>query len=220
MKRCCNMWYARLMCACSLDSRRENKSASIGLGAWEGVQVPQIPASAARIIWMPRVIATVMAIAHPSSAEPTAVARPAQFGTSCSVCHGGEGEGTDRAPSLMSNRELRGQSEADIAQIIKGGRGNMPSFVFLPAQEIQSLAHFVRLLNADAFDAQPSGDVNSGRLSSRAQGAARRVTRFRVWVAQRSRPLRHGTSVDAARTHRGHSTSCDTDNPRIRSCGR
>jgi PQQ-dependent dehydrogenase (methanol/ethanol family) len=87
---------------------------------------------------------------------------PAVFGSTCSVCHGGTGEGTDRAPALMSNRQLRGKSEDDIAKIINGGRGNMPSFAFLPADQIQTLAHYVRSLNADAFDAQPTGDVSAG----------------------------------------------------------
>jgi PQQ-dependent dehydrogenase (methanol/ethanol family) len=94
-------------------------------------------------------------------AAPAGIAPPAQFGESCSVCHG-DGGGTDRAPALIDNRQLRGRSEADIARIIHDGRGNMPSFAFLPAQKLQALAHYVHGLNAAAFDVQPPGDVAAG----------------------------------------------------------
>ena len=87
---------------------------------------------------------------------------PFPFGQTCAVCHGGDAEGTDRAPALLGNRQLRGKSEADISAIIKGGRGNMPSFSFLPDQQVLTLAHFVHTLNADAFDAKPDGDTSAG----------------------------------------------------------
>jgi PQQ-dependent dehydrogenase (methanol/ethanol family) len=87
---------------------------------------------------------------------------PALFGQSCAVCHGGDAEGTDRAPALLNNRQLRATSDADIGTVIKNGRGNMPAFSFLPADQIQSLAHFVRSLNADAFDIKPAGDIAAG----------------------------------------------------------
>jgi PQQ-dependent dehydrogenase (methanol/ethanol family) len=87
---------------------------------------------------------------------------PAPFGQTCAVCHGGDGEGTDRAPALLGSRQLRGKSDADIAAIIKSGRGNMPSFSFLPDQQILALAHFVHSLNADAYDLKPEGNTAAG----------------------------------------------------------
>jgi PQQ-dependent dehydrogenase (methanol/ethanol family) len=87
---------------------------------------------------------------------------PAPFGQTCAVCHGGDAEGTDRAPALLGNRQLRGKSDADVAAIIKSGRGNMPSFSFLPDAQIQTLAHFVHSLNADAYDVKPEGDTAAG----------------------------------------------------------
>ena len=38
----------------------------------------------------------------------------------------------------------------------------MPSFAFLPPEQIQALAYYVRSLNADAFDMKPAGDVAAG----------------------------------------------------------
>jgi PQQ-dependent dehydrogenase (methanol/ethanol family) len=87
---------------------------------------------------------------------------PEQFGQSCAVCHGGDAEGTDRAPALTNSRHLRGSSEKDIAELIKNGRGNMPAFSSLPETQIQELAHFVRSMNADAFEMKPAGDAAAG----------------------------------------------------------
>jgi PQQ-dependent dehydrogenase (methanol/ethanol family) len=95
-------------------------------------------------------------------AAPAAAADAAQFGQTCAVCHGGGAEGTDRAPALSGNRRLRAASEADIGNIIKNGRGNMPAFSFLAEARIQALAHFVHSLNADAFDTKPAGDTAAG----------------------------------------------------------
>jgi PQQ-dependent dehydrogenase (methanol/ethanol family) len=92
----------------------------------------------------------------------SAVHAPEQFGQSCAVCHGGDAEGTDRAPSLTNSRHLRGSSEKDIAELIKNGRGNMPAFSSLPEAQIQELAHFVRSMNADAFEMKPAGDAGAG----------------------------------------------------------
>jgi PQQ-dependent dehydrogenase (methanol/ethanol family) len=91
-----------------------------------------------------------------------AVPVPAQFGQTCAVCHGGDAEGTDRAPALTNNRQLRGASEKDIASLIRNGRGNMPAFSSLPDTQIQELAYFVRSMNVDAFDMKPAGDVAAG----------------------------------------------------------
>jgi len=109
-------------------------------------------------------LAAALLQAVPGAAEEAASIgkAPAAFGRTCSVCHGGDAEGTDRAPALLRSRQLRGKSDADIAAIIQSGRGNMPSFSFLPADQIQALAHFVRSLNADAYDMKPEGDTAAG----------------------------------------------------------
>jgi PQQ-dependent dehydrogenase (methanol/ethanol family) len=93
---------------------------------------------------------------------PFALGQPPQFAKSCAVCHGGEAQGTDRAPALRNNRELRGASEPEIAALISNGRGNMPAFSFLPRAQIQELAGFIHAMNADAFDVKPAGDATAG----------------------------------------------------------
>jgi PQQ-dependent dehydrogenase (methanol/ethanol family) len=112
------------------------------------------------------VLAAVMCahIAPGAAQEATSVVadEPPQFGPNCSVCHGGDAAGTDRAPALAGNRNLRGQTEAQIAATISNGRGNMPAFSFLPAEQIAALAAFVRGMNAAAFDLKPPGDTAAG----------------------------------------------------------
>lgn len=97
------------------------------------------------------------------AANLAAVAQPAEFGGTCAVCHGGDAQGTDRAPSLVNNWELHGLDTAAVAAIIEHGRGNMPAFSSLPQAEIRRLAGYVRSLNADAFDMRPAGNVANGR---------------------------------------------------------
>jgi mono/diheme cytochrome c family protein len=74
------------------------------------------------------------------AADLAAVPQPPRFGQTCALCHGGDAEGTDRAPSLAGNKVLRGLSVAAIAAIIEHGRGGMPAFAALPQAEIQQLA--------------------------------------------------------------------------------
>jgi PQQ-dependent dehydrogenase (methanol/ethanol family) len=107
---------------------------------------------------LPLALGASLAVAQNASA----IHAPEEFGPSCAVCHGGDAEGTDRAPSLTNSRNLRGSSEKDIAELIKNGRGNMPSFSSLSEAQIQRLAHFVRSMNTDAFEMKPAGDATAG----------------------------------------------------------
>jgi PQQ-dependent dehydrogenase (methanol/ethanol family) len=115
-----------------------------------------------RVLFAAAAWLSLAAGAHAQAGNSPLSQAPETFGQNCAVCHGGDAQGTDRAPPLLNSRSLRGKADADIASIIKSGRGNMPSFVFLPAEQIQSLAHFIHTLNADAFDAKPPGDAAAG----------------------------------------------------------
>jgi PQQ-dependent dehydrogenase (methanol/ethanol family) len=109
-------------------------------------------------MFLPLALGASLAVAQNASAMHA----PEEFGRSCAVCHGGDAEGTDRAPSLTNSRNLRGSNEKDIAELIKNGRGNMPAFSSLSEAQIQQLAHFVRSMNADAFEMKPAGDATAG----------------------------------------------------------
>jgi glucose dehydrogenase len=73
------------------------------------------------------------------------------FKTRCANCHGADGSGTRvgkglGAPDLRS-AEVQEQSDTDLADAVKNGKGNMPPFGDrLNATEINSLIKFVRTL--------------------------------------------------------------------------
>jgi len=99
------------------------------------------------------------------SNSPTVPVQPGPeqlFSQHCAACHANDATGTDRGPSLVRSRSLRVRSVSEIRDIIHGGTaGGMPPFA-LPETQLQSLAAFIRSMNATAFDAHPEGDVASG----------------------------------------------------------
>ena len=107
-------------------------------------------------------VAALWTVACPAQPLTSLITAPPQFAQVCALCHGGDAQGTDRAPALLNNRQLRGMSETDISGIIRNGRGNMPAFSSLPAEALAQLARYVRALNADAFDMRPAGDIAAG----------------------------------------------------------
>jgi PQQ-dependent dehydrogenase (methanol/ethanol family) len=90
-----------------------------------------------------------------------AVPPPPQFAQICALCHGADGRGTDRAPTLVNSDHLRTMSEDDIADTIRKGRGKMPAFP-LPPPDIQALAHFVQSLNSTGSEPAAAGDPKAG----------------------------------------------------------
>lgn len=71
------------------------------------------------------------------------------FKTSCTMCHGVDGSGTDlgralHAPSLQS-KEVLDQSDASLAKIVATGKNNMPPFgESLDAKQIDELIQYIR----------------------------------------------------------------------------
>jgi len=71
------------------------------------------------------------------------------FGANCKSCHGMDGSGTPigksvNAPDLRSETVQR-QTDAQLAEVISGGKGNMPNFKnILTADQVHSLVRYVR----------------------------------------------------------------------------
>lgn len=69
------------------------------------------------------------------------------YGQRCHTCHGSQGRGTTRAPSLVA-ADVQAQTDGALFWKISGGntRAGMPSFSFLPgAQRWQLVLHLRRL---------------------------------------------------------------------------
>src|SRR5258706_9313063 len=84
------------------------------------------------------------------------------FAQRCAACHGEDALGTDRGPALSRSRRLRTRSATEIHDIVRNGTpGGMPAFS-LPEPELQSLAAWVRSMNASAIDTAPQGNLAEG----------------------------------------------------------
>lgn len=94
---------------------------------------------------------------------------PPSFIQICSMCHGNDARGTDRAPSLVHNPQLLGLSDSQIGDIISKGKGKMPAFP-LPSADIQRLSRFIRLLNLSGAAPTATGSPAAGERFFFGQG--------------------------------------------------
>ena len=92
---------------------------------------------------------------------PPTPAAPRQFVETCTLCHGGDSLGTDRAPTLVNSAHLRGMADSDVAAIIQKGRGNMPPFP-LPQADIDQIVRYILSLNAAPATTAVAGDAKAG----------------------------------------------------------
>jgi PQQ-dependent dehydrogenase (methanol/ethanol family) len=86
---------------------------------------------------------------------------PPLFKRTCSLCHGSDARGTDRAPTMVNSPQLHGLSDSEIATIIQKGKGRMPAFP-LPPSDIEQLVRYIRSINTTASSAAVAGDPKAG----------------------------------------------------------
>jgi mono/diheme cytochrome c family protein len=77
------------------------------------------------------------------------------YGQRCNTCHGDEGGGTDRAPSLLA-AEVQAQTDGALFWKITSGNthAGMPSFSFLPEAQRWQLVLHLRNLAAEGIRAR------------------------------------------------------------------
>ena len=92
---------------------------------------------------------------------PETHAAPEQFTTTCTLCHGDDARGTDRAPSLVNSAKLRGLSDREISDIIGKGNDKMPGFP-LPTVEMDALVRYLRSLSPVRSETVAAGDRTAG----------------------------------------------------------
>jgi PQQ-dependent dehydrogenase (methanol/ethanol family) len=75
------------------------------------------------------------------------------FASRCAACHGEDARGTAQGPGLAMNPRVAEQSEEQLrAYLVRGNPGaGMPSFSDLAADDLTSLAKFLRRINKDTF---------------------------------------------------------------------
>src|SRR5580658_9574060 len=75
------------------------------------------------------------------------------FASRCAACHGEDARGTAHGPGLAMNPRVAEQSEEQLrAYLVRGNPGaGMPSFSDLAADDLMSLAKYLRRINNDTF---------------------------------------------------------------------
>jgi PQQ-dependent dehydrogenase (methanol/ethanol family) len=89
----------------------------------------------------------------------------------CVGCHGADARGTDQAPGLAENPQLRNLSLPKLHDVILRGipGTGMPPF-HLPAAQLDALATFVHSLNLEAVNTLTPGNPAAGRTFFFGQG--------------------------------------------------
>jgi cytochrome c oxidase cbb3-type subunit 3 len=98
-------------------------------------------------------------------AKSDSVSGQLTFTSICAGCHGLDGSGSERAPSIAHNPKVQHLSDAQIAGIISNGvpGTGMPSFRSLGAAQIRGVASYVRALQGKTADRALPGDAKRGR---------------------------------------------------------
>jgi alcohol dehydrogenase (cytochrome c) len=106
-------------------------------------------------------VTTTMALAAQSPQARLDAGR-VHFESHCAPCHGGDGRGSDRGPSIVEGASDR--SKDTIRTIIRNGvpAAGMPAFR-LPTSEEAELVDFVYSLTAPAAESGISGNVGNGK---------------------------------------------------------
>ena len=97
-------------------------------------------------------LGTTLLLSAAARAADEQDAGKALFKTKCMACHGADGTGdTPVGKSLkvanLHNPEIQKKTDAELAQSISEGKGNMPSFKNSTKEdEIQALVKYVRVL--------------------------------------------------------------------------
>jgi PQQ-dependent dehydrogenase (methanol/ethanol family) len=144
-------------------------------------KMPPFPLPAADVVTVTKFLRAI----NPPGAGPAAPAAPAQrgpqaaleampmgrpslpgeapqaFAQTCSLCHGNDARGTDRAPSLVNPDHFRTLSDADLQTIITKGKGKMPGFP-VPSEQLIVLTGFLRGINSTASVTPVAGDAKAG----------------------------------------------------------
>jgi cytochrome c oxidase cbb3-type subunit 3 len=110
--------------------------------------------------------ASLSARAQKSDAGPGAQ----RFMEYCAGCHGADGRGGDKAPSLVAPSNLANRSESELFRIVHDGtNGGMPPFAQIGDANIAAVVQYVRRLAGNApsgatpSEPPASGNTDAGR---------------------------------------------------------
>jgi len=95
----------------------------------------------------------------------TVAAGKQSFTSTCAGCHGLDGRGSERAPSIATAPRIRKFSDQQLSNVISNGvpGTGMPGFHSLTAAQVRSLVTYVRLLQGKTENHALPGNPESGK---------------------------------------------------------
>jgi mono/diheme cytochrome c family protein len=99
------------------------------------------------VIMMGVAVAAVVMLSSAAYADDAATI----YKTKCAMCHGPDGKGDTPAGKAMhvndlSSADVQKMSDSDLGTVISSGKGKMPSYKTLTADQVKDLVGFVRTL--------------------------------------------------------------------------
>jgi mono/diheme cytochrome c family protein len=93
------------------------------------------------------VLAAITFLNAPAKADTAAA--EATFKAKCAGCHGPDGKGETSMGKMMkvkdfSSEEVQKMSDADLSAAISSGKGKMPPYKTLSADQVKDLVAFIR----------------------------------------------------------------------------
>jgi cytochrome c oxidase cbb3-type subunit 3 len=98
------------------------------------------------------------------AAKPVSSPGKQTFTSTCANCHGLDGRGGERAPSIAENPKVQRLSDAQIAHIIENGIPGtaMPAFHALETSDVKAVVTYLRTLQGTKQTAKLPGDPVRG----------------------------------------------------------
>jgi PQQ-dependent dehydrogenase (methanol/ethanol family) len=86
------------------------------------------------------------------------------YASNCSGCHGADTFGTDHAPRLTGNPNVRRRSVEQLRSLLESGipAGGMPAFASLPSRQLDAVVAYIHSLNSPASQTIVPGDATAG----------------------------------------------------------
>ena len=93
------------------------------------------------------VLTTIVFLDRPARADTAAA--EATYKAKCAMCHGPDGKGNTATGKVMkvkdfSSEEVLKMSDVDLTSVIGSGKGKMPPYKTLSADQVKDLVEYIR----------------------------------------------------------------------------
>ena len=102
----------------------------------------------------------------PSTENSSAVDGQRVFANNCAACHGLDAHGGERAPDVVTKKEVQELADSALVRLVQDGKPGtgMPPFASLGLTQIQAVVHYLRSLQGQGMTAPLPGNPESGKI--------------------------------------------------------